>query len=133
MEAIWQNFNKCIELTNSNQYKKKKLLIFSDAEDNLFRKDIGFSPPKTCIFDYKKNNITMTDFYDEISLIKFNGTPTMNMTNLCPSINLYEGNNSDSIKTSIEEQIQEVIFDKYFIVITTILLMIGILIIQTIN
>jgi len=133
IEAIWQNFNYCIELMNSNQYVKKKLLIFSDAEDNLFRKDVGFAPPKTCIFDYDKNNVTMTDFFDEISLIKYDGTSTFNIASLCSSINVYEGNDNYSIQQSVEEQIEDVIFDQYFILIITILLIIGIFIIQTIK
>lgn len=133
MEAIWQNFHSCIELAGSNQYVKKKLLIFSDAEDNLFRKDVGFTPPKTCIFDYNKNNVTMTDFFDEISLIKYNGTSTLNLANLCSSINVYEGNDGYSIRQSVEEQIEDVIFDQYFILIISILMVIGILLIQTLR
>lgn len=133
MEAIWQNFNNCIELTDANQYTKKKLLIFSDAEDNLFRKDLGFTTPKTCIFDYNKNNITINDFFDEISLIKYNGTSPINMTNLCSSINVYEGSDDYSIKQSVEEQIEDVIFDQYFILIISMLLFFGILLIQTLK
>ena len=133
MEAIWQNFHNCIELAGSNQYVKKKLLIFSDAEDNLFRNDVGFTTPKTCIFDYNKNNLTMTDFFDEISLIKYTSTSTINMTNLCSSINIYEGNDGYSIKQSVEEQIEDVIFDQYFILIISMLLLVGILLIQTLK
>lgn len=132
-EAIWQNFLSSIESSQNQSITKKKLIILSDGEDNLYRADLGFTKPKSCLFDLNYGDITMNDFFDEISLIKYNGNGTANISSSCVDMNIYEGNDAASFKKSFLEQIEDIYFDKYFLIIVSILLLVGILSIQTLK
>lgn len=132
-EAIWQNFIYSIESIGNNNITKKKLLILSDGEDNLYRADLGFKRPNLCLFEQVKGNVSLNDFYDEISLIKYSGNGTENITSSCANMNIYEGSDVNSFEKSFSEQLEDIYFDKYFLIILTLLLIIGILLIQNIK
>jgi hypothetical protein len=132
-EAIWQNFVSSIDAVQNESITKKKLIILSDGEDNLYRTDLGFTKPKNCLFDRNKRDINMNDFFDEISLIKYDGNGTENITSSCVEMNIYEGNDDASFEKSFLEQIEDIYFDKYFLIIVSILLILGILSIQNLK
>lgn len=132
-EAIWQNFLSSIESVQNVSITKKKLLILSDGEDNLYRADLGFTRPNVCLFEQLKGTISLNEFYDEISLIKYSGNGTENITSSCASMNVLDGSDATSFEKSFLEQLEDIYFDMYFLIIVTILLIIGILSIQNLK
>jgi hypothetical protein len=126
-EAIWQNYVYAMDASQDVSINKKRMIILSDGEDNLYRGDLGFRRPKSCIFDIAKGNVSMNDFYDEITLIKYQGFGTDNITSTCTDLIVYEGNEASSFDKSFLDQLEDIYFDKYFLIIVFILLLIGII------
>jgi hypothetical protein len=132
-EAIWQNYVYAVDASQDVSINKKRMIILSDGEDNLYRGDFGFKRPKSCIFDIAKGNVSMNDFYDEITLIKYQGFGTDNITSTCTDLTVYEGSEASSFDKSFLDQMEDIYFDKYFLIIVFILLLIGIIFITNIK
>jgi hypothetical protein len=66
-------------------------------------------------------------------VIKYKGYGSDNITNLCAGINVYDGDEASSFDKSFIDQMEDIYFDKYFLIIVAMVLLIGLLFITNIR
>lgn len=132
-ECIWQNFMQSVKLNETNSFTKKKLIILTDGNDNLYAKEAGFVAPINCISDYNYKNTLLNDFYSGTTFISYGDASVSNMFKTCNNIEVLDGFDYSSFKNSFYEQLEDIFFDKQFLWIIAILLLIGISVIFTLK
>lgn len=132
-ECVWQNFMESVKMNDVKLFTKKKVIILTDGNDNLYAKDAGFIAPTNCIIDYSYRSIAFSEFYNDFTFISYGDGTSKNMFNTCTAINVLDGFNYETFKTSFYEQLQDVFFDKQLLWIVAMLLFLAILIIFTVK
>jgi hypothetical protein len=132
-ECIWQNFIESVKLNESQSYTKKKLIILTDGNDNLYAKVEGCIAPVNCITDYSYKAVAFSDFYSDLSFINYGEADNINMFKSCSAINVLNGYDYNSFKNSFYEQLEDIFFDKQFLWIIAIFLLLGISVIFTLK
>jgi hypothetical protein len=132
-ECIWQNFIESVKLNESQSYTKKKLIILTDGNDNLYAKVEGCIAPVNCITDYSYKAVALSDFYSDLSFINYGEADNINMFKSCSALNVLNGYDYNSFKNSFYEQLEDIFFDKQFLWIIAIFLLLGISVIFTLK
>ena len=132
-ECIWQNFIESVKLSESQSYTKKKLIVLTDGNDNLYAKVEGCIAPVNCIADYSYKAVAFSDFYSDLSFINYGEADNINMFKSCSAINVLNGYDYNSFKNSFYEQLEDIFFDKQFLWIIAIFLLLGISVIFTLK
>ena len=132
-ECIWQNFIESVKISESKSYTKKKLIILTDGNDNLYAKVEGCIAPVNCISDYSYQAVSFSDFYSDLSFINYGDADNINMFKTCSAINVLNGYDYNSFKNSFYEQLEDIFFDKQFLWIIAIFLLLGISVIFTLK
>jgi hypothetical protein len=132
-ECIWQNFMESVKLNETNSFSKKKLIILTDGNDNLYAKEAGFIAPINCISDFSYNNNVFNEFYTGATFISYGSSNASNIFKTCNNIEVLDGFDYSSFKNSFYEQLEDIFFDKQFLWIIAILLILGISIIFTLK
>ena len=132
-ECIWQNFIESVKLNENQSYTKKKIIILTDGNDNLYAKDAGCIAPVNCITDYNYKTVALSEFYNDLTFINYGEGDNLNMFKSCSVINVLNGYDYTSFKNSFYEQLEDIFFDKQFLWIITILLLLGISVIFTLK
>ncbi len=132
-ECIWQNFMESVKLNETNSFSKKKLIILTDGNDNLYAKEAGFITPINCISDFNYKNNVLNEFYTSATFISYGNANALNMFKTCNNIEVLDGFDYSSFKNSFYEQLEDIFFDKQFLWIIALLLILGISIIFTLK
>ena len=121
-ECVWKNYLYVKdELPPGQQYKKKILIVATDGIGNLTSSAYPGSPGNNFnIFMYAANNgQTISDFYDDVSLISF-GDGTDPFFYSLTSSNIYDGQNPSSIEQAMKNITSRVSIDWMFIILLVI-------------
>lgn len=115
-ECIWDNFIVSSNLNSEANYSRKNLIVLTDGEDILYHKQIVPVAPNQCIFSFPlKDNITISDFYDNITFINYSSAENYLYSNLCGEYSIVQGSDSYEIKKAIETEFSDVYIDWNFI------------------
>lgn len=132
-ECIWQNFIESVKFNETNPFTKKRLIVLTDGNDNLYVKEAGFVAPINCISDFNYKNTLLNEFYSGTTFISYGDASVSNIFKTCNNIEVLNGFDYTSFKNSFYEQLQDIFFDKQLLWIIALFLLLGIFIIFTIK
>jgi hypothetical protein len=133
-ECMWDNFSKSLELNVESTFDKKRLIVLTDGMDNLYdpNPEHGFKMPGNCITGYSINNIRMDDFYNRITFIRYFNS-NQGVFNTCKDLEIIDGESLAAIKSGFNNELRDIYFDREFLIILFLLIIISFIIFYSIK